>query len=408
LLETTKIKLKKPELLAPAGNLEKLQFAIRYGADAVYIGGESFGLRAKAGNFNFHDMEKGVDFAKQFGAKVYVVTNIIAHNADLTGFKDYVRTLTRIGIDALIIADPAFIALTKQAVPEMEIHLSTQASTTNWLATRYWQEEGVKRIVLAREVSLKEIKEIKNHLDIELEAFIHGAMCVSYSGRCVLSNHMALRDANRGGCAQSCRWHYDLYSAGDRLISPEDDPFTMGSKDLAMIQYLPEVIAAGVDSLKIEGRMKSIHYVATVINAYRQAIDAYYNDTLNDKFRENWLSELRKASHRPTTTAFYFHKPDKEAQIYKSAENVREYDFVGMVLAYDPLKQEATIQQRNHFAVNDEVEFFGPTTNFKQVIRSIIDGETGENILAAPHPLQIVKIPLEYEVQPFDMMRKEN
>lgn len=413
-----KINIKKPELLAPAGNLEKLEFAIRYGADAVYIGGQQFGLRAKAGNFSFEDMEKGVDFAHKHGAKVYVATNIIAHNDDLTGLDDYLKELYRIGVDAIIVADPAIIMTAQKVVPDLEIHLSTQASTTNWQTVKFWNDEGVTRIVLAREVSLEEIREIKENVDVEIETFIHGAMCNSYSGRCVLSNHMTSRDANRGGCAQSCRWKYDLFEEIEDdevengleeipLFAAEDDPYTMGSKDLCMIESIPDMINSGIDSLKIEGRMKSVHYVATVVNAYRHAIDSYFADPENYSFNQDWYDEIIKASHRPLTKGFYYNHPTLNDQIYSEGSKIRKFDFVGLVMDYDPETKIATIQQRNNFMADQEVEFFGPNTKFMQKIDGIID-EEGNPTDAARHPLQIVKIKVDKPVYPYDMMRKEN
>jgi len=402
--------VKQPELLAPAGNLEKLEFAIRYGANAVYIGGHQFGLRAKAGNFSFEDMEKGVEFAHSHNAKVYVATNIIAHNADLEGLQEYLTTLEKIGVDAIIVADPAIIATAKAIVPNMEIHLSTQASTTNWRTVKFWKDEGVSRIVLAREVSLKEIREIKRHVDIEIEAFIHGAMCNSYSGRCVLSNHMTSRDANRGGCAQSCRWKYDLYEDGENttpLYEEEDDPYTMGSKDLCMIEAIPDMIEAGVDSFKIEGRMKSVHYVATVVNAYRHAVDSYMEDPTTFIYKPEWRDEINKASHRPLTTGFFHGHTTHNDQIYEEGSKVRSYDFVGLVLDFDEETGIATIQQRNNFMVGQEIEFFGPDTKFIQKITGIVD-EDGNEVDAARHPLQIVKAKIDRKVKPYDMMRKEN
>jgi putative protease len=410
--------LKKPELLAPAGNLEKLKFAVLYGADAVYIGGQKFGLRAKAGNFSIEDMKEGVAFAHQHGAKVFVAANIIAHNEDFAGMEEYFRTLYEIGIDAVIIADPAIIDVCKQAAPNLEIHLSTQASTTNWKTVKYWADEGVKRIVLAREVSMEEIREIKKNVDVEIEAFIHGAMCISYSGRCVLSNHMTNRDANRGGCAQSCRWKYDLFEDGiDEenglshteipLFSEDDESFTMSSKDLCMIEHIPEMIEAGVDSLKIEGRMKTIHYVATVVGAYRKVIDAYMEDPDNFVFKQEWLDEIYKAANRPLTTAFYYHNPTEEDQIFGQPPKMASYDFAGLVLDYDETTGLATIEQRNHFAVGQEVEFFGPKReNFVQIVEALWD-EEGNLIDAARHPLQKVKMKVKQPVKPYDMMRKE-
>ena len=409
---------KKPELLAPAGNLEKLEFAVRYGADAVYIGGQQFGLRAKAGNFSFAEMEKGVAFAHKHGALVYVATNIIPHDADLEGLEEYLTTLESVGVDAIIAADPSIIHTAKSIAPRLEIHLSTQSSTTNWQTAKFWRDEGVKRVVLAREVSLKEIKEIKQHTAVEIETFIHGAMCNSYSGRCVLSNHLTSRDANRGGCAQSCRWQYDLFAEDGELdwsriadsenvrVNP-DIPYTMGSKDLCMIEALPELIEAGVDSFKIEGRMKSIHYVATVVNAYRQAIDAYLADPKGYRFDPRWLEEISRASHRPLTLGFYYNPTTYNDQIYQEGPKVRKFDFAGLILDYDQITKIATIEQRNHFMIGQEVEFFGPKTRFVQRIDRIED-ESGTEIDAARHPQQIVKVRVDHPVNPFDMMRKEN
>jgi putative protease len=407
--------LKRPELLAPAGNLEKLKFAVLYGADAVYIGGQKFGLRSKAGNFTYEDMEEGVAFAHQHGAKVFVAANIIAHNEDFDGIKEYFRTLYKIGVDAVIIADPALIYFCKQAAPALEIHLSTQASTTNWQAVNFWAEEGVSRVVLAREVSLDEIREIKKHVDVEIEAFIHGAMCISYSGRCVLSNHMTNRDANRGGCAQSCRWKYDLFEevlpepepgSPERSLLEDDETFTMSSKDLCMIEYIPDMIEAGVDSLKIEGRMKTVHYVATVVGTYRKVIDAYLEDPENFVFRQEWKDEILKAANRPLTTAFYFGKPTDEAQIFGTPPKLAKYDFAGLVLEYDETTGMAWIEQRNPFSVGDEVEFFGPKReNFTQTITEMWD-EDGNAITSAPHPLQKVRMRVLHPVKPYDIMRK--
>ncbi|MCF6093999.1 U32 family peptidase [Microaerobacter geothermalis] len=415
-----KTKIKKPELLAPAGNLEKLEFAIRYGADAVYIGGQQFGLRAKAGNFTFDDMRKGVQFAHKRGAKVFVAANIIAHNEDLNGLEEYLKNLEDIGIDAIIVADPAIIATAKRVTPDMEIHLSTQASTTNWQAVKFWKDEGVARVVLAREVSMEEIREIKRHVDVEIEAFIHGAMCISYSGRCVLSNHMTARDANRGGCAQSCRWKYDLFEELPEeeipsqdttkeipLFTEGEEQYTMSSKDLCMIENIPDMIEAGVDSLKIEGRMKSVHYVATVVNAYRHAIDAYCEDPEKYQLKQEWLNEILKAAHRPLTSAFYYGNPTHEDQIFGTGPRMKKYDFAALVLGYDPDTGIATIQQRNHFQIGQEVEFFGPNTHFEQTIDSMWD-EEGNELEVARHPLQVVKVKVKQPVASYDMMRKEN
>ena len=406
------VQCKKPELLAPAGNLEKLKFAVLYGADAVYIGGQKFGLRAKAGNFTLEDMVEGVKFAHDRGAKVYVAANIMAHNEDFAGMAEYFQTLHEIGVDAAIIADPAVVDICKEAAPELEIHLSTQSSTTNWQSVQFWGAEGIPRVVLAREVSLAEIREIKKHVpNVEIEAFIHGAMCISYSGRCVLSNHMTHRDANRGGCAQSCRWKYDLFAEEEDeaipLFAEGDEAFTMSSKDLCMIEHIPELIEAGVDSLKIEGRMKSVHYVATVVNAYRRVIDAYCEDPEGFVFKPEWKEEILKAANRPLTTGFYFHAPTEEDQIFGAPPKMAAYDFAGLVLEYDPQTGIALIEQRNHFQLGQEVEFIGPThEKFTQRVEAMWD-EEGQELSEARHPLQKIRMKVDKPVAPYDLMRKE-
>ncbi|MEF2968934.1 U32 family peptidase [Paenibacillus sp. M1] len=427
-------RLDKPELLAPAGNLEKLKFAIHYGADAVYIGGQKYGLRSNADNFSFEEMREGVEFAKKYGAKVFVATNIYAHNEDLEGIEEYLRNLYEAGISAVIVADPIIVDTARRAVPELEVHLSTQQSTVNWQAVKFWKDEGLPRVVLGRETSLEEIEEIKKHVDIELETFIHGAMCSSYSGRCVLSNHFTDRDSNRGGCCQSCRWKYDLFedarpetawiSEEEAMEDPalrqfrlgvtqlplfeeQDNAFTMGSKDLCMIGHIPDLIDSGVDSFKIEGRMKSIHYVATVVNVYRQAIDSYMADPDNYVLKPEWIEEINKAANRPLNTGFFYDTPDHEDHIYEPEEKAAPYDFAGLVMEYDEVSGMAVIQQRNHFKPGQEVEFFGPGgTFFKQTIEAIWD-EEGNELDAARHPLQRVKIKVDRPVSYFDMMRKK-
>lgn len=404
---------KKPELLAPAGNLEKLKFAIHYGADAVYIGGKQFGLRSKAGNFSFEDMAEGVVFAKKYGAKVYVAANIIAHNDNLAGAHDYFKKLYEVGIAAVIVADPALITACREAAPDLEVHISTQASITNWKTIEFWKNEGIPRVVLAREVSVAEIKEMKENVDIEIEAFIHGAMCISYSGRCVLSNHMTARDANRGGCAQSCRWKYDLFEDGTEdtdgpvdVSAENDELYTMSSQDLSMVEHLPDLLEIGVDSLKIEGRMKSIHYVATVVNVYRKIIDSYYEDPENYQLDPAWVDEIWKAAQRSLTTAFYYNEPTEKDQLYGKPDRLAKYDFAGLVLDYDEASQIATIQQRNSFAIGDEVEFFGPNFyHFKQTLTEIWD-EFDEPIDRAKHAMMITKVKVDKPLSYYDMMRK--
>ena len=402
---------KKPELLAPAGNLEKLKFAVHYGADAVYIGGKQFGLRAKAGNFSIEEMKKGVEFAKKYGAKVYVAANIIAHNENLAGAKEYFKSLYEIGIAAVIVADPALITACKEAAPDLEIHISTQASIANWRTAQYWKSEGIPRVVLAREVSIDEIREIKEKVDIEIETFVHGAMCISYSGRCVLSNHMTARDANRGGCAQSCRWKYDLFEDGTdgsvNVSNKADEAYTMSSKDLSMVEHLPDLIKSGVDSLKIEGRMKSIHYIATVVNVYRKIIDTYFEDPANYQIDQEWIDEIWKAAQRSLTTAFYYDEPTEKDQLFGKPDRLPKYDFAGLVLNYDENTHIATIQQRNSFSVGDEIEFFGPNFyHFKQKITEIWD-EDGQAITIARHPMMITKVKVDQPVRYYDMMRKK-
>jgi putative protease len=400
--------LQKPELLAPAGSLEKLKFAVHYGADAVYIGGQKYGLRSNADNFSFEEMREGVEFAAKYGAKVFVAANIYAHNEDIEGIEEYLRNLQDAGIAAIIVADPAIIETCKKAAPKLEIHLSTQQSTLNWQAVQFWKEEGVDRVVLAREANMEEILDIKRHVDIEIETFIHGAMCSSYSGRCVLSNHFTDRDSNRGGCCQSCRWKYDLFAEDTPMFEQADDAFTMGSKDLCMIESVPAMIESGVESFKIEGRMKSVHYVATVVNAYRQAIDSYLADPDHYELKTEWAAEINKAANRPLNTGFFFDTPGPEDHIFSPEDKASEYDFAGLVVAYDEATGMATIQQRNHFKAGQEVEFFGPGgTFFKQHVGSLSD-EAGNDLDAARHPMQIVKFKTDQPVKPWDMMRKRN
>lgn len=401
---------KKPELLAPAGNLEKLKFAIHYGADAVYIGGQQFGLRSNAGNFTFDEMREGVAFANKYGAKVYVAANIIAHNENLEGLHEYFKKLYDIGIAAVIVADPALIQACREAAPDLEVHISTQASVANWKTAEFWKNEGIPRVVLAREVSVEEIREMKEKVDIEIEAFIHGAMCISYSGRCVLSNHMSARDANRGGCAQSCRWKYDLFEDGIDGTEPiselANEQYSMSSQDMSMVEYLPDLIEAGVDSFKIEGRMKSIHYVATVVNVYRKIIDTYFEDPENYKIDPEWIDEIWKAAQRSLTSGFYYNEPTEKDQLFGRPARIPKYDFAGLVLDYDENTKIATIQQRNNFGVGDEVEFFGPNFyHFKQTITELWD-ENDEPIDRAKHAMMITKVQLDQPVEKYNMMRK--
>ncbi len=403
--------VKKPELLAPAGNLEKLKIAVHYGADAVYIGGQEYGLRSNADNFTFEEMKEGVEFAKQYGAKVYVTTNIYAHNENIPGLEEYILGLKEAGISGIIVADPLIIETAKRLAPEIEVHLSTQQSLTNWKAVQFWKEEGLDRVVLARETSAEEIKEIKEKVDIEIETFVHGAMCIAYSGRCTLSNHMTARDSNRGGCCQSCRWDYDLYELDGTeerpLFSRGDAPFAMSPKDLRLVEYIPQMIELGIDSFKIEGRMKSIHYIATVVSVYRKVIDVYCADPDNFVFKEEWLEELEKCAIRDTAPAFFAGFPGYQEQMFGNHSEPLKYEFAGLVLDYDQETQMVTVQQRNHFRPGQTVEFFGPEIdNFTMVVEKIWD-EEGNELDAARHPLQIVRFKSERPLYPYNLMRKE-
>jgi len=405
--------MRKLELLAPAGDLEKLKIAIDYGADAVYFGGEMFGLRAAAKNLREEEIREGVKYAHDRGRKAYLTVNIYAHNEDIGELQNFLDGLKDVPIDAYIASDPGVVMMIKETIPEAEIHLSTQANTTNYKTAEFWHSQGIKRIILARELTLSEIGEMRKRLPetLELEGFIHGAMCISYSGRCLLSNFMAERDANRGECAHPCRWKYHLVEEqrpGEYLPIEEDGrgTYILNSRDLCMIEHIPELVGAGISSAKIEGRMKSIFYVATVVGAYRRAIDAYYADPENYRFDPEWLSELRKVSHREFTTGFYFNKPTNKDQNYQTSAYTRDYSFVGLVRSYDEETGLATVEQRNKMSLGDEIEVFGPYTDyFTQRIDVLLD-EEGQPIESAPHPQQIVKIKMARPVLEKFMLRK--
>ena len=406
--------MKKIELLAPAGNLEKLKMAILFGADAVYIGGQRFGLRASADNFSPEDMKLGVDFAHERGCKVYVTVNIIPHNQDLTGLPEYVKQLESTGVDAVIVSDPGVFTIVRSTAPDMEIHISTQANNTNYLSAKFWYELGAKRVVVARELSFEEISEMAalTPADLDIEAFIHGAMCISYSGRCLLSNYMTGRDSNKGACSHPCRWKYSLVEEkrpGEYYPVYEDErgTYIFNSKDLCMIEYIPQLIGAGIFSFKIEGRMKSSFYVATVVSAYRKAIDAYMADPENYTFDPQWLVELSKASHREYTTGFYFNKTTEKDQIYHTSSYIREYDFVGMVLEYDKVTGIAKIEQRNRMIVGDEIEVVIPGKDYFIQTIEAMKNEEGESIRTAPHAQMTVFMPMQQEVLPFTILRKK-
>lgn len=389
----------KLELLAPAGDMEKLKTAVRFGADAVYFGGEMFSLRAGAGNLSVPQIEEAMDWMHERNAKGYMTVNIYPHNGDILPLRDYISKIRHIPVDAFLVSDPGVMRLLRDQMPDAEIHLSTQANTTNYLTASFWASQGVKRIVAAREVSLDELSVMRENLpdDIELEAFVHGAMCISYSGRCLLSNFMAGRDANRGACTHPCRWKYALVEEqrpGEYYPIEEDGrgSYIMNSRDLCMIDRIPDLAGAGVYSLKIEGRMKSMYYVATVVSAYRAAIDAYLADPDGYSFDPAWYDELCKASHREFTHGFYYNKPTDKDQNYLTSDYVRDYSFVGLVRETDGDTGLTTVEQRNKFSVGDTVEIFGPHTAFwEEKITEMYD-EEGEAVESAPHPQQILRI----------------
>lgn len=407
--------MQRIELLAPAGDLEKLKIAIEYGADAVYFGGQMFSLRAGAGGFTKKDMIEGLEFAHERGKKCYMTLNIFAHNEDIKPLTEYLHSIKELPIDAFLISDPGIMALIKDIIPNAEIHLSTQANMTNYATANFWYNMGLKRLVLARELSLAEIEELMKNIpeDLEIEAFVHGAMCISYSGRCLLSNFMADRDSNRGRCAHPCRWKYALQEEkrpGEYYPIEEDErgTYIMNSKDLCMIEHIEDLANSNIASAKIEGRNKSIFYLAIVIGAYRRAIDAYDEGRYDDVEKEQCLIELSKASHREFTTGFYYEKADEDAQNYKSSSYVREYSFVGMIKGYDEETSMAIVEQRNKMLIGDTVEIFGPDCRaFEQIITEMYDLETGEALKSAPHPQQMLKIKVDRPVKVNYMMRKE-
>ncbi len=389
----------KIELLAPAGDLEKLKTAILYGADAVYFGGEMFSLRAGAGNLSIDEIREAMDFIHEHDAKGYMTMNIYPHNEDIEPLKAYIEKIKDIPIDAFIVSDPGIICLLKEMIPGVEIHLSTQANTTSYLSANYWASQGISRIVTAREMNIKDISVLREKLpaDVEIESFVHGAMCISYSGRCLLSNFMSGRDSNQGACTHPCRWKYALVEQRrpNEYYPIEEDnrgSYILNSRDLCMLDRIPDLVEAGVTSFKIEGRMKSMYYVATVVSAYRSAIDAYLADPENYEYKDEYFHELCKASHREFTHGFYFNKPTDEDQDYLTSSYIREYSFVGLVKEEADENGYTTVEQRNKFSVGDTVEIFGPRTPFYEEEITEILTEEGESVESAPHPQQILKI----------------
>ena len=405
--------MRELELLIPAGSLDVLKTAVIYGADAVYIGGEAFGLRAKAKNFTKEDMKEGIAFAHERGVKVYVTANILAHNEDLPGVEEYFEEMKEVRPDALIISDPGVFAIARKILPDMELHVSTQANNTNYGTFLFWYNQGAKRVVTARELSLKEIKEIRDRIpeDMEIESFIHGAMCISYSGRCLLSNYFVGRDANQGACTHPCRWKYSVVEEtrpGEYMPVYENErgTYIFNSKDLCMIEHIPEMIEAGIDSFKIEGRMKTALYVATVARTYRKAIDDYLESP--EKYRANmewYKAEIGKCTYREFTTGFYFHKPDATTQIYDSNTYVKNYTYIGTV---ETVFEDGSFQmeQKNKFTVGETIEIMKPDGRNLAVTVEENRNEEGEQMENAPHPKQILRVRLSETPKAYDILRR--
>lgn len=405
--------MRELELLIPAGSLDVLKTAVIYGADAVYIGGEAFGLRAKAKNFTKEDMKEGIAFAHERGVKVYVTANILAHNEDLPGVEEYFEEMKEVHPDALIISDPGVFAIARKILPDMELHVSTQANNTNYGTFLFWYNQGAKRVVTARELSLKEIKEIRDRIpeNMEIESFIHGAMCISYSGRCLLSNYFVGRDANQGACTHPCRWKYSVVEEtrpGEYMPVYENErgTYIFNSKDLCMIEHIPEMIEAGIDSFKIEGRMKTALYVATVSRTYRKAIDDYLESP--EKYRANmewYKAEIGKCTYREFTTGFYFHKPDATTQIYDSNTYVKNYTYIGTV---ETVFEDGSFQmeQKNKFTVGETIEIMKPDGRNLAVTVEEIRNEEGEQMENAPHPKQILRVRLSETPKAYDILRR--
>lgn len=405
---------RKLELLIPASSLEVLKIAVIYGADAVYIGGEAFGLRAKAKNFTLEEMKEGIEFAHAHDCKVYVTANILAHNYDLDGARQYFKELKQIGPDALIISDPGMFTIAKEELPDIDIHISTQANNTNYMTYQFWWKQGAKRVVSARELSLNEIKQIREHIpdEMEIETFMHGAMCISYSGRCLLSSFMAGRDANRGACTHPCRWKYSIVEEsrpGEYMPVYENErgTYIFNSKDLCMIEHIPEMLNAGIDSFKIEGRMKTALYVATVARTYRLAIDEFIQDeNLYKKRIPFYKSEISKCTYRQYTTGFFFGKPDENTQIYDTNTYIKEYTYLGIV-GEQNAQGLYHIEQRNKFSVGETIEVTRPNgDNILVTVKRITD-ERGVDMESAPHPKQQLYIDLGVKLEQYDVLRRK-
>lgn len=395
---------KKVELLAPAGSLERLKWAIYYGADAVYIGGRDYSLRANAKNFTLDEIKEGVIYAHKHNAKVYVTVNIVFHNEDINGLEDYLKSLQEIGVDAIILSDPLVIDIAKKYAPKLELHLSTQASVLNQDACKYYVKQGIKRIVLARECSKEDIKKIINNTNAQIEVFIHGAMCTNISGRCVLSNYFTNRDANRGGCCQVCRFNFNLYDKDKKMISDYDN-FTIAPKDLSLVNYLEDMIKLGISSFKLEGRMRSIYYVATIVNVYRKLIDMYSNNLYDKAYINKAIKILYRCANRDVIAQFYNKNPGEKEQYYNERQEDSNQDFLGIILDYDEKNKLLTVEQRNFFKNGDKVNVFGPDMeDYSFVVENLTD-EVGNEISAARHPRQIVKISCDVKIPKNSLLR---
>ena len=395
--------MKKIELLAPAGNLEKVKWAFMYGADAVYLGGRDYSLRANADNLSVDEIKEACLYAHNLGKKVYVTTNIVFHNEDFNGLEEYLKGLYNAGVDAVIVSDPSVISLIKEVVPNLEIHISTQQNTLNYEVCNFWSEEGAKRVVLGRETSKEDMLSILKNSNIDIEVFIQGAMCVSYSGRCVLSNYFTNRDSNRGGCSQICRWNFDLYDEYKNKVSNDED-FAITVKDLTLIPYIGELIDMGISSLKIEGRMRSVYYIATVLHVYRKVIDEYYKNGKVENI-DKYNYEIFRCANRDSVPQFYLEKPGVNEQYYSGREEVSNKDFLGIVMDYDEDNKEIILEQRNYFKIGDEITIFGPNIEDFDLIVKYIKDENGALIDVARHPKQIVRIPCEKKVYKNDIIR---
>ena len=412
--------MKLPELLAPAGNLEKLKIAVHYGADAVYLSGKKYGLRSYAGNFTLSEMEEGIRLAHKHRVKVYVAVNIIAHNDDLVGLSDYLLSLSELNIDGLIVSDPGIVSMARQIVPHLPLHLSTQLSTSNWCSAQFWKQQGISRINLARELSCHEVARIKQSVSVDVEMFVHGAMCISYSGRCLLSNYLTHRDPNKGECSHPCRWQYALMEEkrpNEYFPITEDQrgSYVFNSKDLCLIEHIPEMVASGIDAFKIEGRMKGIHYVAGVTRVYRHALDCFGKNPETYQFQAKWLEELKKISHRDYTTGFYLGSPSIESFNYATSEYIRTHDLVGVVKDILPLPSDKSssnsekfikIQVRNKIIRGEQVEFINKNLNSYCAKLDDMTNEVGEMVQVA-QPGQEIMIRTNLPIGANDILRRE-